>query len=277
MEYLSVTFRGGREGDFDILPAFLANLGFDSFSEEEDCLLAYVPTELFHESELKTLMSDHFREGGLTYSIEQHEDKNWNAVWESNFEPVVIEGKCRVRAPFHEPDPDMPYEILIEPKMSFGTAHHETTYMMLQHLLDLNLEGKDVMDMGCGTAVLAVMAAKKGAVNIMAIDNDEWAYRNSFENVEANGFSDIQVKLGDAGDLPDYQYDVFIANINRNILLNDMHHYVKCMKNNGLLLLSGYYEEDAVHISDCAAKLNLKHERSLIRNRWTAEVYRLKT
>jgi ribosomal protein L11 methyltransferase len=133
------------------------------------------------------------------------------------------------------------------------------------------------MDMGCGTAVLAVMAAKKGAVNIMAIDNDEWAYRNSLENVEANGFSEIQVKLGDAGDLPDYQYDVFIANINRNILLNDMHHYVKCMKNNGLLLLSGYYEEDAVHISDCAAKLNLKHERSLIRNRWTAEVYRLNT
>jgi len=277
MEYLSFTFRGGKEGDFDILPAFLANLGFDSFSEEDDCLLAYVPTELFHESELKTLMSDHFPEGRLTYSIEQHEDKNWNAVWESNFEPVVIEGKCRVRAPFHEPDPDMPYEILIEPKMSFGTAHHETTYMMLQHLLDLDLEGKEVMDMGCGTAVLAVMAAKKGAINIMAIDNDEWAYRNSIENVGANGFSEIQVKFGDAGDLPDYQYDVFIANINRNILLNDMHHYVKCMKNNGLLLLSGYYEEDAVHISGCAAKLNLKHERSLIRNRWTAEVYRLNT
>ncbi len=275
MEYIGLSFSGLNPEDYEILPAFLAELGFDSFSEEDEILNAFIPASLFSEDDLQGLIRDSFPGRSISYQISQHPDQNWNAVWESNFEAVVIENTCRVRAPFHEPDPEMPFEILIEPKMSFGTAHHETTYMMIQHLLSLDLQGKEVMDMGCGTAVLAILAAKKGAVNIMAIDNEEWAYRNALENVANNGFPEITVIHGDAGNLPDRKFDVFIANINRNILLRDMHRYVPCIRENGLLLLSGFYTEDVEAISGEAGKLNLVPERYLERNRWTAGIYRL--
>lgn len=275
MEYLSISFRGCTQQDIEILPAFLVSIGFDSFNEEEDRLLAYIPTEQFNEEELKALLNDKFQNSALQYTIETYEDKNWNEIWESNFEAVVIDGKCRVRAPFHDPDPSMLYEIIIEPKMSFGTAHHETTYMMIQLIMDINIDNKELIDMGCGTAVLAILASKRGAKHILAIDNDEWAYRNSLENISTNGCGDIKVLHGDASALPDRKFDIFIANINRNILLSDMQCYVKCIKGNGLLMLSGYYEDDSPLISAMAEKLNLKLERSLVRNRWTAEIYRL--
>lgn len=275
MEYIGICFSGLLPEDYELLPAFLAELGFDSFSEEDELLNAFIPADQFSETELRQLLDRSFSGKSIAYAVSQHADQNWNAVWESNFEPVVIENICRVRAPFHDPDPSMPYEILIEPKMSFGTAHHETTYMMIHHLLDLDLQGKEVMDMGCGTAVLAILAAMKGARNIMAIDNEEWAYRNALENVENNGFPDIRVMHGDADNLPDRTFDVFIANINRNILLRDMPRYVKCIKDKGLLILSGFYTEDVEAINEAARKLNLFPERYLERNRWTAGIYRL--
>jgi ribosomal protein L11 methyltransferase len=248
----------------------LGDVGFESFVDTDTGLKAYIPKLDFDENAVKRVI-DNVENCSVTYAVEEMPDENWNAVWESTHEPVLVEDFCWVYAPFHSINTEVKYNILIEPKMSFGTAHHSTTYMMLSFLRDEELEGRKVLDMGSGTGVLAILAKMKGAAETDAIDNDEWAYRNALENVEANGCTGINVLLGDAQLLNEKGlYDVVIANINRNILLRDMHAYIEHLNTSGTLLLSGFYEHDIPSIRQEAEKNGMAFESFRERNEWVA-------
>lgn len=254
----------------DIIMSDLGDVGFESFVDTDTGLKAYIPKSDFDENAVKRVI-DNVENCSVTYAVEEMPDENWNAVWESTHEPVLVEDFCWVYAPFHSINTEVKYNILIEPKMSFGTAHHSTTYMMLSFLRDEELEGRKVLDMGSGTGVLAILAKMKGAAETDAIDNDEWAYRNALENVEANGCTGINVLLGDAQLLNEKGlYDVVIANINRNILLRDMHAYIEHLNTGGTLLLSGFYEHDIPSIRQEAEKNGMAFESFRERNEWVA-------
>jgi ribosomal protein L11 methyltransferase len=215
------------------------------------------------------LQSDEFK---IEYTIEEIDQVNWNEEWEKNFEPIDVDGKCHVRAPFH-PETDAEFDIVIEPKMSFGTGHHETTHMMIQHLLETDVEGMKTLDMGCGTAILAILAEMKGAQPIDAIDIDNWCYLNSIENAERNNCKHITVYEGDAALLEGKKYDLIIANINRNILLNDMQCYTDSLNPDGILLLSGFYEEDIEAIDKSCTERGLTYVKKFQRNNWVSLKY----
>ena len=256
----------------DILIAELGEVQFESFVETEDGVQAYIKKEDWYPNildDLQILSNPLF---SIDYDYSEIEQENWNATWESNFNPIQVGDQCVVRAPFHD-KPEVDYDIVIEPKMSFGTGHHETTYMMLQHILDHDFKGKSVLDMGSGTGVLAILAAMKGAVAIDAIDIDNWCYLNAKENVERNNCSHINVYEGTADLLTDQQYDIIIANINRNILLEDIPTYVKCLKKDGILFVSGFYKEDIPQISERCKEVGLKFEKNLEKNNWVAVKY----
>lgn len=243
----------------DLMISELLKLGYDSFMEEEpDILKAYISTEQFQIDHIHRLLSNDLYRMVSFVQAEPLPDQNWNASWEASYEAVVINDRCRIRAPFHAKDPSFEFDLLIEPKMSFGTAHHETTAQMLQLLFDIPLAGKKILDMGCGTAVLAILARKLGASEVVAIDNDPWAYRNASENILLNEEPDIIVEEGDAALLKGRVFDVIIANINRQILLHDMGSYATSLTEKGYLLLSGFYTEDLEMIQQKAAHYNLK-------------------
>lgn len=251
----------------DILIAELGYAGFESFVETEDGVLAYIQKNDWNESllnEVEILKNSSFQ---ISFTRKEIEQVNWNEEWEKNFEPILVDEICSVRAPFHS-KPDVQYDIVIEPKMSFGTGHHETTHMMIQHILKNDWQGKKVLDMGCGTAVLAILAEMKGAQPIDAIDIDNWCYLNSMENAERNNCKHITVYEGDASLLQDKKYESIIANINRNILLNDMKVYAACLSENGELYLSGFYSEDLEAIEKECNKHGLKLVDYLTRNNW---------
>ncbi|MCF7568501.1 50S ribosomal protein L11 methyltransferase [Sabulilitoribacter arenilitoris] len=253
----------------EILIAELGYAGFESFVENEDGVTAYIQKSEWNKGvldDIHILNSDEFE---ITYTFEDIEQTNWNAEWEKNFNPIIVDDLCSVRAPFHD-KPDTKYDIIIEPKMSFGTGHHETTYMMIQHILKNNFTNKSVLDMGCGTGVLAILAEIKGAKPIEAIDYDNWCYLNSLENVERNKSKHITVLEGDASLLINKSYDIIIANINRNILLQDMKTYASCLNENGMLFLSGFYYEDIPIIRAECEKHLLKFEEKLERNNWVS-------
>lgn len=272
MKYTEVTLHINPIDPFkDLLTYSLGEEGpYDSFVDTKDGMKAYVPTDQFDEAFLK----DAVEEAGcdVTFEVAQMEDKNWNEEWEKNHKPVLVEDFCWVRAPFHPHREDVEYEIEIEPKMSFGTAHHQTTYMMLSLLRDEPIEGKRVLDMGCGTAVLAILAAKKKAAYVEGIDVDEWAYRNAVENCDRNGVPEVRCLLGDASSLlnRDDKFDLIIANINRNILLRDMSSYVQAMSDRSVILFSGFYESDIPAIRSKAEELGLTFDRNITRDNWTA-------
>lgn len=258
----------------DIVLASLESLPFESFEETETGLTAYIQEQM---PDAGTEIAFDFLENtyfSVSYSIEKIEQVNWNEEWEKNFEPIDVNGQCYVRAPFHD-SKTTDFEIVIEPKMSFGTGHHETTYMMIEHLLEMNLEHKVVLDMGCGTAILAILAAKKNAANVDAIDNDSWCYENSLENIERNQTQDIKVYLGDAAKLNELnkKYDVIIANINRNILLQDLATYAQYLKFEGQILLSGFYKHDIPVIDEKCVSLGLSRQLVKERNNWVALKY----
>lgn len=253
----------------EILIAELGYAGFESFVETDKGVTAYIQKEEWYDAileDIQILKSDEFQ---ISYSSEDVEQTNWNAEWEKNFNPIVVDDICAVRAPFHEAF-DTQYDIVIEPKMSFGTGHHETTHMMIQHILRNDFEGKAVLDMGCGTGVLAILAEMKGATSVDAIDIDNWCYINSLENVERNHCKQISVYEGDASLLTGKQYDIVIANINRNILLNDLTTYVGTMNKDGVLLLSGFYHQDIPLIEAACNALTLKLDEKIERNNWVA-------
>lgn len=254
----------------EIIMAELGDAGYDSFVETDTGLLAYIPANQFDEEKLKQVIAS---VGGctVTYTISTLPDQDWNAEWEKEHKPVMVDDFCWIYAPFHSPNPQAEYNILIEPKMSFGTAHHPTTYMMLQLLNNELLAGKRVLDMGSGTAVLSIFAEKRGAAYVEAIDNDEWAYRNALENLENNNCRKINALLGDAALLTsDKRFDVVVANINRNILLRDLHCYTAVLAPGGTLLLSGFYEHDIPAIRAKAEELGLTFDHYESRQDWVA-------
>lgn len=253
----------------EILIAELGEKAFESFIETETGVSAFVQKDLWSENILEDIQILENPEFKIDYTFEEIEQVNWNEEWEKNFEPIDVDGKCHVRAPFHEKT-NAEYDIVIEPKMSFGTGHHETTHMMIQHLLETDLVGKKTLDMGCGTAILAILAEMKGAQPIDAIDIDNWCYLNSIENAERNNCKHISVYEGDASLLVGKKYDVIIANINRNILLNDMQQYVACLNENGILFLSGFYTEDIPVISESCTSKGLTYVKQFEKNNWVA-------
>ncbi len=253
----------------EILIAELGYAGFESFVETETGMTAYIQKEEWNENileDIQILKSDEFE---ITYEFNEIEQVNWNAEWERNFNPIIVDDICAVRAPFHEKF-NTEYDIIIEPKMSFGTGHHETTHMMIQHILKNVFTNKTVLDMGCGTGVLAILAEMKGAKTLDAIDIDNWCYLNSVENVERNNCHHISVYEGDVSLLKDKTYDIIIANINRNILLQDIPVYATCLNAKGLLFLSGFYFDDIPAIEEICNKMNLKRVDTLQRNDWVA-------
>ena len=253
----------------EILIAELGEKAFESFIETETGISAFVQKDLWDTNILDDIQILSNPEFKIEYTFEEIEQVNWNEEWEKNFEPIDVDGKCHVRAPFHEKT-SAEYDIVIEPKMSFGTGHHETTHMMIQHILETDFTNKKTLDMGCGTAILAILAEMKGAQPIDAIDIDNWCYLNSIENAERNNCKHISVYEGDASLLDGEKYDVIIANINRNILLNDMQQYVACLNENGILFLSGFYTEDIPVISESCTSKGLTYVKQFERNNWVA-------
>ena len=271
MKYIEVTLHIAPLDPFkDLMVYALGDEGpYDSFTDIPDGVKAYVPADQYDEAFLKQAIADVGCQIG--YEVAEMPDKNWNEVWEAGHQPVLVEDFCWVRAPFHPHRNDVEYEIEIEPKMSFGTAHHATTYMMLSLLRDEEVKGKRVLDMGSGTAVLAILAAKKGASYVEAVDVDEWAYRNALENIERNGVPEIHCLLGDATCLTsDKHFDLILANINRNILLRDMVRYVNVLNPGGSILFSGFYQSDVAKIQSEAERLGLTLDRQMVRDEWTA-------
>lgn len=280
MNYIAYTFliAPKRQSDLsvqttmEILIAQLGEAGFESFTENENGITAYIQKQDWKEEildKIEILQSDLME---ISFSREEIEQVNWNSEWEKHFEPIRVDDLVSIRAPFHE-NPNLKYDIVIEPKMSFGTGHHETTHLMIQQLLGLDLIGKTVLDMGCGTGILAIFAEMKGATDVDAIDIDSWCYENSLENSERNNCRNIKVFEGDATLLGNRKYDVIIANINRNILLQDMYVYAKCMRPEGVLLLSGFYQEDIPYIDKEAIRNNLSLQKTLERNNWVSLKY----
>ncbi len=254
----------GRE----ILIAELAEIGFESFVDTEDGFEAYIQETDFDESNLEQISLLSNEEFKIDYTINKIAQQNWNEAWEKSFDPIFVDEKCMIRAPFHEKPTDNVIDIIIEPKMSFGTGHHETTHLIVSRLLNLDLTDKTVLDMGCGTGILAILAKKRNCGKVLAIDNDEWAYTNSVENCERNNV-DIEVVLGDANQIKSNKFDVIIANINRNILLRDMHFYADALNINGLLLLSGFFSIDKEVLIEEANKIGLTLTFENTKNEWT--------
>lgn len=258
----------------ELLPSILEEVGCDSFMEDETFFKAYCPEESFNlESINNVLKSSEFLTDVHVLSAEKMPDKDWNEIWESSYEPAIVTSKCRIRAPFHEPDSSYQYDLLIEPKMSFGTAHHETTSQIIELMLDTNFKDANVLDMGSGTGVLAILAKKLGANQVVAIDNDEWAYQNALDNIKLNDTTDILVELGDAQTIGNRKFDIILANINRNILLRDMAFYEKALSKNGLIFFSGFYLDDLQAIKDEAEKLKLSYQKHISKNNWTAVIF----
>jgi len=252
----------------EILMAQLAAMGFESFIEEDTGLLAYIVKDAHDPEQLQNLQVLSNSEFTIHCRYKEIAEQNWNAMWESNFDPIIVDHRCAVRAPFH-PKQNLPFDILIEPKMSFGTGHHETTHMMLQFVLDLEIQHKKVLDMGSGTGVLAILASLRGAFQIDAIDIDHWCYLNAIENAERNNCTNIQVHEGDVS-LIGEKYDVILANINRNVLLKDIPFYAKALTTNGILILSGFYTEDLPMIQTQCEKFQLSYVSNLERKNWVA-------
>ena len=270
MDYMELKCRVvPAEPGYEILIAELSELGYDSFVENEDELLAYIAENDFDKNVLDGLDILNMDNFEVSFERTLVKDQNWNSKWEEDYSPVMIDNRVSIRAPFHE-KPEVEYDIEIMPKMSFGTAHHATTAQMIQCLLEKDVNGMEVLDMGSGTAVLAILASMKGAKHIDAIDNDEWAYNNAVENVERNNCNNITTELGDALLLKGRTYDFIIANINRNILLADLHAYANSLKSKGELFMSGFYEEDITLLKEEAQKWGIEYVSHRVKNNWVA-------
>jgi len=271
MNYIEITFEiSPVNPGVEILSAQLSEIDFESFVETDDGLLAYIPEEKYEEKKLKDLQllnSDEFR---ISYNSKIIKNQNWNKLWESNFKPIIIAERCGVRASFHPEFKNTEQEIIINPQMSFGTAHHETTAMMIELMLDMKFKGKSVLDFGCGTSVLSILAAKLGAENITAVDNDEWAYENSLENIKLNNIENINVFYGDSQILKNKKFNIIIANINRNILIKSISDLNSSLSENGMLMMSGFYEDDIKKIRKETEKFNLKFVDFIVKNKWAA-------
>ncbi|SFD99103.1 50S ribosomal protein L11 methyltransferase [Spirosoma endophyticum] len=258
----------------DILTAELAELGFESFVETDEGLNAYITEPDFDEKAVQELIAKYDSQTAIAYEVSSLEKRNWNAEWERDYEPIEVASQVRVRASFHELDARFRYDIVINPKMSFGTGHHETTAMMLEQQLSLDFADKAVLDVGSGTGILAVLAAKMGAQDVLAFDIEEWAVENARENAELNDCPQVTVFQGTIADVdPSNRYDIVLANINRNVLLAEIPTYTDLLKTDGYLLVSGFYEHDALDIQQKAIEAGLRPVRSMTNREWTSLVF----
>ncbi|MEX8547128.1 MAG: 50S ribosomal protein L11 methyltransferase [Mucilaginibacter sp.] len=250
MNYIELLFTTLYQEDFqqDLLMNALAEAGFDTFEEVDFGFKAYIPAANFDKEDLDETLEPLHQILTFSYEVNLIPHKNWNAVWESNFQPIQIKDQIWVRATFHEPRLDFPFEIVIDPKMAFGTGHHQTTSMMMDFMLDTVFTGKKVLDMGCGTGILAILASKKGAAEITAIDNDPICCESTIENAVLNSVENIAVFCGSKEAIPNETFDVILANINRNILLDQMETYAQRLSSNGQLFLSGFYENPDLNL-----------------------------
>jgi len=273
MEYTKITCFPDPNNEIarELLIAELGNTGFESFVETDETIEAYIPSKDFNQEILETENLKHNDFFRFSHTTEIIADQNWNEVWEQNyFEPLLIEEQVLIRAPFHTTYQEAPFQIIINPRMAFGTGNHETTHLMISAILRLDVRDKKVLDMGCGSGILAIMASMKGASEVSAIDIDEWSFNNTLENAELNEVGNIRVLLGDAELLTDQSFDVILANIQRNILIQDMEVYQKVLKPGGWLIMSGFYMSDLDAIKGKAEELGLSLQGSNERSNWCA-------
>ena len=281
MKYFEVTFTTSpcNETVNDVVSALAGEIGFESFVEWENGVQAYIQQSLFDEEALKSMVAEFpLPDTKIEYTIVEAEDKDWNEEWEKNFfQPIVIGDRCCIHSTFHKDTPQTEYEILINPQMAFGTGHHETTSSIISELLEADLQGKSVLDMGCGTSILAILASMRGAGPITAIDIDDWCVNNSRDNIALNGINNITVEWGDANLLKGREpFDVIIANINRNILLADMAQYAACMHSGSELYMSGFYVQDIPVIQEKAESLGIEFIHHREKNNWAAVKFIMK-
>ena len=255
----------------DVLAAMLCDVEFESFVPDESGLTAYVKRELYNEASIADIVKSFPLQAQINWRAEVIEGQDWNSEWEKNyFQPIVVGDKCVIHSSFHTDIPKVEYDIVIDPKMAFGTGHHATTSLIIRQLLEMSLDGLSVMDMGTGTGILAILSAMRGAEKVSAIEIDEFAYVNAVDNVKINGEPQINVMLGDASLLANEEpVDVFIANINRNIITADIAEYAKTLKSGGIMLLSGFYEEDVEVIMSQARLHSLDYQSHTVQDRWT--------
>jgi len=258
----------------DVLPAMLGEIGFESFVETKTGLEAFIPVAAFDEAEFFYILKTFEENFSFRVSKELIKSQNWNEVWEKNyFKPLVVGSECLVRAPFHKEYPTCKYEIVIEPNMAFGTGNHETTSMMLKAILKESLTGKKVLDMGCGTGILGILASLKGALEITSIDIDEWSVKGTFENAALNNIKNLKILKGDASLLGNENYDFIFANIHKNVLMNDLPVYSKNLKPNGKLFISGFYTEDIPDLTAKAESVGLNKAGFTTKNNWVAAFF----
>jgi ribosomal protein L11 methyltransferase len=257
--------------DDEYIATLFSEIGYEGFYVEDGVMYAYVEDEKYEKEFLESFFQSHFPE--ISYEVTRLEDKNWNELWESNFQPVLIENAIYVRAPFHSPQENVPYDIIIMPKMSFGTAHHPTTYGMLQLMMNMDLAEKKVLDVGTGTGILAIFAAKKGASFVCACDIDEWSYQNAQENFALNNLSQILLVKGNIKQIEPSGFDIILANITKNTLLDEIKWYVEKLSSTGTLLLSGFLVDDLVEIDKECSTYHLELKSFLMKDQWIVAKY----
>lgn len=273
MNYLEVKFtlQPYTEDAKDVLNALMAEIGFESFVDSESGTTGYVSSDIFDENEMKQVIVEFPFDLKIGYELHEIEGKDWNEEWEKNyFQPLVIDNRCIVKSSFHKVEQVYEYNIVIDPRMAFGTGHHQTTELMIRSILNEDFNQKSLLDMGCGTAILAILASMRGANPILAIDIDKWAYDNAMENMKLNDIQNIEVQIGGAELLIKQTFDVILANINRNILLKDIQHYAKVLNAGGNLFLSGFYQEDVPAICLECEKCGLSYVSHKEKDNWVA-------
>ena len=279
MQYIKAIFKfkSIKEYQQDLLISDLADTGFDTFEDSENGFTAFVIKENFNEQDLIGLLANYAEDFTAEYFLEDVADENWNAEWEKNFNPLIIDDVCYVRATFHEPQPSYPYEIVIDPKMAFGTGHHQTTTMVMQYILAADVKDKDILDMGCGTGILAILAAKLGAKTLMAIDYDDICYESTLENAALNNVENLEALCGSKEVIPNEEYDIILANINRNILLDQIGRYAEVLKAEGKIFFSGFYlDPDLSMITAECAKYGIKYVDHKQNGDWVAAQFEKK-
>jgi len=269
MNYIQAVISTTTEEQKEIVIALLSEAGFEGFEELQNSVKAYINEDDFDEEQLRSIIN----QLQLSYETAVIPKQNWNALWESNFQPVTVDDFVAVRADFHDPIKGVTHEIVITPKMSFGTGHHATTYMMMQQMRELDFTNKIVFDFGTGTGILAILAEKLGAKEVYAVDNDEWGIKNAEENIRTNNCSNVQIKLADSIEAKPGGYDIILANINRNIILANLHHLIHNLKSGGYLLLSGLLQEDEVDVLHAIKKYNVIHQLTKTKDKWISLLF----